>query len=591
MPDSQLQLYIPKLGDVYATKRFCQELFNRQHKYDRKTSLLEKLRRKLGSKYNKHDVRDEEESSDQRRAKLLGNANASKMRERLNLGGAISIYALANTNRLEIKMVVEQGKQRKQPVAFLDMSDKSLQEGNFSRLTTHVGKSVLGLDFPSASASVSPEAHVPTAITALCATSTPLSDSTPSSTMQSSDSSMQSSLLGVQVDNEIMFSLCAESYNLLSSEESLSVLCNSLPSTATSGVRTLCVDEMDDTVMFESESSESVNTLLPEVPASQINTFQATQEQEKLPSTLRIIHQGNCFTELIQLYQKEEMCLSCCTVKRVLPNGEDEKGEGVGLLRDIFTEFWESFYSKCCEGADIKVPILRHDMGEEEWKSVGRIICDGWSTLKYFPVQLAQPVLEDAVFGMITVSLTTTFLGFIPVSERTIIQAALDNFELVNMNDLLEVLESHECKKLPTPANIQSIIEEIAHKEILQEPRFVIESWRKVFGTNLEIDQNELCDIFIEKQPTVNKILNALNFPDVMDCGQQSTANYLKRFVKGLDKKGMENFLLFCTGSNLMSEKITVEFTRLYGFERRPVAHTCGSILQMPSTYETFSDM
>ncbi|KAL3855941.1 hypothetical protein ACJMK2_015138, partial [Sinanodonta woodiana] len=74
----QLQLYIPKLGDVYATKRFCQELFNIQHKYDRKTSLLEKLRRKLGSKYNKHDVRDEEESSDQRRAKLLGNANASK---------------------------------------------------------------------------------------------------------------------------------------------------------------------------------------------------------------------------------------------------------------------------------------------------------------------------------------------------------------------------------------------------------------------------------------------------------------------------------------------------------------------------------
>ena len=69
---------------------------------------------------------------------------------------------------------------------------------------------------------------------------------------------------------------------------------------------------------------------------------------------------------------------------------------------------------------------MRHDIDEDEWKTVGRIICDGWSFLKYFPVQLAQPVLEDAIFGMITVSLTTTFLGFIPVSERTIIQAALD---------------------------------------------------------------------------------------------------------------------------------------------------------------------
>ncbi|KAL3886530.1 hypothetical protein ACJMK2_026515, partial [Sinanodonta woodiana] len=121
---------------------------------------------------------------------------------------------------------------RNQPVVFLDTSDKKFQEGNFSGLTTNVGKSVLRLDFPSASAFVNTEAHVPTAITALCATPTPLSDSTPSSTMQSSDSSMQSSLLEVQLDNE-MFSLCAESYNLLSSEESPSVSGNSLPSTAT----------------------------------------------------------------------------------------------------------------------------------------------------------------------------------------------------------------------------------------------------------------------------------------------------------------------------------------------------------------------
>ncbi|KAL3886531.1 hypothetical protein ACJMK2_026516 [Sinanodonta woodiana] len=133
---------------------------------------------------------------------------------------------------------------------------------------------------------------------------------------------------------------------------------------------------MDDIVVFESGSSKSVNTLLPE--ASQTNAFQATQEQEQLPSTLRI-HQGNCFTELIQLYQKEEMQLICCTVKRVLPSEADEKGECVGLLRDIFTEFWGSFYSKCCEGADIKVPILRQDMGEDEWKLVGKIICVGWS--------------------------------------------------------------------------------------------------------------------------------------------------------------------------------------------------------------------
>ncbi|KAK3598196.1 hypothetical protein CHS0354_026189 [Potamilus streckersoni] len=32
IPDSQLQLYISKLGDIYATKRLCQELFKQTTK-------------------------------------------------------------------------------------------------------------------------------------------------------------------------------------------------------------------------------------------------------------------------------------------------------------------------------------------------------------------------------------------------------------------------------------------------------------------------------------------------------------------------------------------------------------------------------
>ncbi|KAK3606681.1 hypothetical protein CHS0354_023242 [Potamilus streckersoni] len=132
-------------------------------------------------------------------------------------------------------MVVVQGKQKKkQPIVTVDTSDKGLLEENLPGLTTCGEKSSFGLDLLSASAPVSSEGYVPTTYRAFIEAPTALNASTTASTMQSCDSDLQSSLLTVQVDNEIMFSLCAEICKLLSSEESPSISCNSLPYTATS---------------------------------------------------------------------------------------------------------------------------------------------------------------------------------------------------------------------------------------------------------------------------------------------------------------------------------------------------------------------
>ena len=33
-----------------------------------------------------------------------------------------------------------------------------------------------------------------------------------------------------------------------------------------------------------------------------------------------------------------------------------------------------------------------------------------------------------------------------------------------------------------------------------------------------------------------------------------------------------------------------MEFTKLEGLGRRPIAHTCGCVLEIPSTYDSFSE-
>ena len=76
-----------------------------------------------------------------------------------------------------------------------------------------------------------------------------------------------------------------------------------------------------------------------------------------------------------------------------------------------------------------------------------------------------------------------------------------------------------------------------------------------------------------------------------MDLIQQTTANHLKRFVRSLNKQQLEAFIRFCTGSNILSEEIKVEFNKMDGFGRRPSAQTCGCVLKIPTTYDSFTEM
>ncbi|KAJ4946188.1 hypothetical protein JOQ06_023858, partial [Pogonophryne albipinna] len=55
----------------------------------------------------------------------------------------------------------------------------------------------------------------------------------------------------------------------------------------------------------------------------------------------------------------------------------------------------------CTMGNTFRVPFLRHDFGEKQWESVGRIIAFGWARAKYLPVKIAPVILEQASLGCI----------------------------------------------------------------------------------------------------------------------------------------------------------------------------------------------
>lgn len=58
---------------------------------------------------------------------------------------------------------------------------------------------------------------------------------------------------------------------------------------------------------------------------------------------------------------------------------------GVPFIQNVHFETFE------------KVPYLRHDFEEEEWKSVARNIVFGWKTVYYFPIQISSVLISCSI--------------------------------------------------------------------------------------------------------------------------------------------------------------------------------------------------
>ncbi len=158
--------------------------------------------------------------------------------------------------------------------------------------------------------------------------------------------------------------------------------------------------------------------------------------------------------------------------------------------------------------------------------------------------------------------------------------------------DAIEFLSSFKCFKVPTPDNIKTIIEELAHQELVQKPKYVINCWTPLVS-QLKRDPSfetieKVIELYKSKEPTAKKIIKLFIVEPNTDAERQSL-DHLKRFVKSLEGEQLARFLQFCTGSDVIAcDFISVTFTSLDGFQRRPVARTCIPRIEIPTTYESY---
>ena len=125
-------------------------------------------------------------------------------------------------------------------------------------------------------------------------------------------------------------------------------------------------------------------------------------------------------------------------------------------------------------------------MSEIQWTAVAVVIKMGYRQEAVFPIRLAQPFMQQAIFGRCNNGeLVDAFLKFVPEMDRMVLRDALNDYASVDEEDLLDVMDRYNVKRLVTADSVASIVHEVAHKELVQTPMFVADCFHKVLGNIL----------------------------------------------------------------------------------------------------------
>ena len=303
-----------------------------------------------------------------------------------------------------------------------------------------------------------------------------------------------------------------------------------------------------------------------------------------------VIKRGNAFSDIMKYFLKEEFNLLTDTLElSILTERGEDSG---GVFRDAMSEYWETFYLKHTEGADVKIPTTVHIMKQEEWEAVAKTLVLCFKQEKYLPIQLSQIFLKKCIFDITPTNeeLLESFLGFLPDMDRGLIRDALDDFDSVDENELLDALSNFNPRVYPTKENLNKLVIELAHHELIQKPSFVALCWFPILSQHLKPMVGKLEDVYEESKVTNKKVLNLFVFPDDMTKAEKETCDALKRYVKTCSTEKLKMLLRFCTGSDIIiGKKITLRITPpMTDFSLCPVAHTCGCVLELSRSYDNF---
>ena len=311
-----------------------------------------------------------------------------------------------------------------------------------------------------------------------------------------------------------------------------------------------------------------------------------------------LVHRQMIKDEVIEIFEDPEILSYILNVVIIGSDGRPEKGSGRGVMLEVLSSFWKHLYNSMTAGTQEKVPSIRHEYQKSHWQAIARILVYGYSREKYFPARLSPAFIAAAIFGEESVSkdfLRRSFNLYISFEEKETLVSALAGELSLDNEDLLDLLSKYQCRRLISKENLEQTVDELAHQEIIQKPRYIIDCFSGVLNllkvfSSFESVKN-LVEMYDHKKPTSRKVVKLLDASPRTEA-EHTCLDHVKRYIRSLEGNSLNQFLAFVTGSDvIVCDKISVAFVELFGAFRRPVVHTCGPLLELPSTYQSYTEL
>ncbi|MGH0169277.1 UNVERIFIED_CONTAM: hypothetical protein FKN15_009410 [Acipenser sinensis] len=155
----------------------------------------------------------------------------------------------------------------------------------------------------------------------------------------------------------------------------------------------------------------------------------------------------------------------------------------------------------------------------------------------YWPIKLSKTFIHHCLFPELAISnvqILDDFYAFIAVQDKEIFQSALVDFSSVDYEDVIEALNTHDCRTRIKESNLLAVLLEIAGKEIIQTPTFVSDCWRDILQ-ELCIAKEKLDNIYAKLIPSNKGVLRMLLLPDFVNEHGNEVCKFLKRGVVRVD--------------------------------------------------------
>ncbi|KAM9840519.1 uncharacterized protein ACBR49_015898 [Aulostomus maculatus] len=466
MTDSDLAKFIPKIGDRVSTVAFCRQAAILQQAHTRRASILSRLQERLTEA---EGLPSNKKSS----SKLAGNTNAKRKMRRIEVGWMdfdereqryrqVKSVNGGGTNHISIGKVATVADIQVMAEKMFFPNGYSKKNKSLSQYSTHMESSQTHVDLFNTVEELYERSKVKILRLYLC---------TKKRTGQPPSVGGQDYLTGLQ---PALIDLTNNEQNsafphLLGEESQNQHGINDGASTS---------EDLDDTSPLDEGSDAAIKM---ESDSLEITVDESLCAESS--SCPLIVRRAHCLWDLISAFRNPDIIEKELNVKMCSPDGVLEEGEGIAVLHECLTEFWMDFYESCTLGAEGKVPFIRHDFQHEEWQAVARMFVVGWNQAGYFPVKLAIPFLEEALYGSTTSSFKDSLLLYVSQKERDVLLKALEDFDSVDTDELLDVLGSYGCKQVPTKDTLHSILAQIGHKVIIQAPMYVIKCWHPILAS------------------------------------------------------------------------------------------------------------